>query len=56
MTAQDRHWHTIPDLDLVRLAESLDDDTREAAENEQMRRKAGRSGATMKLEPRRDVE
>lgn len=54
MNPREIHWHTVPDLDLVRYAASLDDDMREAAEDEQMRRKHGKRGPHQKLTQRNE--
>lgn len=43
------HWPTVSDLDLARHLVSLDDEIREQAENEQMRRRYAASGAQQQL-------
>jgi hypothetical protein len=48
MTAdQSTRWHALSEFDLQKYCESLDDDTREQAENEKLRRKQDRRGGAL---------
>jgi hypothetical protein len=55
MNTPDIRWHFLDQFTLQRMAESLDDNIAEQAQNEQLRRKAAGQGAP-KLEQREESE